>query len=60
LPLRDGEAVLDLYSFSDVRVGPQIAYQLVLATALQLLAFQLLVRGRGLHSSAFQLKLRRF
>ena len=33
--------------FEDIRVGPQIALQLVLAAGLQLTAFHLLVRGTG-------------
>ena len=43
--LPDGSAVLELYSFESVRVGPQIALQLVLAFGCQLAAFWQLVRS---------------
>lgn len=43
--LADGKAVLELYSFEDIRVAPQVLCQLALAFGLQCLAFRLLVRS---------------
>jgi ABC-type multidrug transport system ATPase subunit len=43
--LPDGAAVLEMYSFEDIRVAPQIAYQLLLSVGLQLVAFGCLVRS---------------
>jgi hypothetical protein len=34
-----------MYSFEDIRVAPQIAYQLLLSVGLQLVAFGCLVRS---------------
>ena len=43
--LADGAAVLELYSFEDIRVAPQVLCQLALTFGLQCLAFVLLVRS---------------
>ena len=43
--LPDGAAVLELYSFEDIRVAPQVLCQLALTFGLQCLAFVLLVRS---------------
>ena len=43
--LENGDAVLELYGFEDVRVSTQILCQLALTFGLQALAFRLLVRS---------------